>query len=102
MVPELVVYEVTNVLTKLGLSKKINDYLSVFAEAEIHIVHFSSELFDAFTHLASHIKLKTADLIVCSTAYLTKSCLISWDKKFLSQASQLVNAQSPSDWLKSG
>jgi len=78
IVPELVVYEVANVLTRLGFGKKIREYLSVFEQNGMEIIPFSSELFDSFMHISTLLNLKTSDLIVCATASLSKAFLMTF------------------------
>jgi predicted nucleic acid-binding protein len=97
-VPDLAIFELSNVLTRIGLNCR--PYLDIFDDEWIELVPLSEELHTLFVKLASKAALKTSDLIFCATAKLTHSTLISWDRRLLREASKVVNALTPLDYVR--
>jgi predicted nucleic acid-binding protein len=50
--------------------------------------------------LLPKVSLKTSDLIIATSAYITKSTLITWDTKLIKEASKICEALTPKQFLK--
>jgi predicted nucleic acid-binding protein len=101
-ISELVLYEIANVVTRLGEVNRLEWYLEPFLSEAIDIVPLSSRLFAYFKILASQIRIKTSDLIICATAAMAESPLVTWDQNILKVAARSkLQCYAPSSFFNS-
>ena len=94
--PMIVVLEIANILQKNG--KDPRDALASLMGFTI-LSHDLGSIEESVT-VFKRLHLKTSDALVVWCAYVSESTLISWDKQLIRQAQKLVEATTPTDFLK--
>ena len=96
IVPTTIVLETANVLIR-------NRYTHVASVLEylmtLEIVPFDLAFCQSAFPLLDRVRLKTYDAVVVVTAYIFQTTLISWDKQLLKEATHIVPAMTPSEYL---
>ncbi|GEM_PF-1492161 len=100
--PRLVLLETANVLFR-----KTGDFeqATIFHEmiknsTKNEIIEFDYHIQFVAESLFSKLCLKTSDLIIAASAFVTNSQLISWDKQLLKECSPFIEAYTPDEFLK--
>src|SRR3990167_1729529 len=69
VIPEIALFEIGNVLIRLGLRERLTEYMGLFSSSnQLDVVPLSAEIYTAFIGLSTRLTLKTADLIFCTVA----------------------------------
>ncbi|MEK7648549.1 MAG: PIN domain-containing protein [Patescibacteria group bacterium] len=94
--PMIVVLEIANILSKYNKDPRpaIESLMALTI-----LPHDQSTIEEAIT-IFKRLHLKTSDALVVWCAYVSESTLISWDKQLIRQAQKLIEASTPSDFLK--
>ncbi len=101
--PALVVAEVFNVLMRSRKYKAdfLQDVVRQFIDqAHARLIPLDSTWLLSLPRVPKGMRLKTSDLTVVFTAWLTKSVLVTWDGKMKKQAAKYVDVRTPEYFLR--
>lgn len=100
VLPMLVLFEVFHTLKRLGFFEKEHGheiFIDFLNYPYFHYIDLNMYFFNFFKQLDVFDNLKTSDATISSSAFLTKSILITWDKRLIENS---YEAYTPEEFLK--
>lgn len=99
IVPMIIFFETFHTLKRLGFFDVKNaheTFIQFCNYSNFKFFDLNMKFFNYFKQIDCFNNLKTSDAIIASSAFLTESILISWDRQLIKNT---VNAYTPSEFL---
>lgn len=98
VVPVTVFLETVNILYKMNIDYKDQQFFEIFKRYQTVDLTFESSY--SIISFFKKLNLKTNDAIIATISKITASTLITWDQKLKKEASNLVEVYTPEEVLK--